>query len=117
MPRGRPKPELTLTDVERQTLTIWASRPESTQQLAQRARIVLACAEGLDSTAVAGRLGVCTAKVGKWRHGFLERRLDGLGDGDQPVLRRYHRVGSEGGTGPRGRWAAIPPAIGPWRRN
>jgi transposase len=88
MPRGRPKPELTLTDVERQTLATWASRPKSTQQLAQRARIVLACAEGLDNTAVAGRLGVSTATVGKWRRRFAERRLDGLADEPRPGVPR-----------------------------
>ena len=44
---GRPKAPLTLTDDERQKLQTWASRPKSTQRLATRARIVLACAEGL----------------------------------------------------------------------
>ena len=42
---ARPKPELVLSDDERQTLTRWASRPKSTQRLALRARIVLACAD------------------------------------------------------------------------
>ena len=51
MPHGRRKAELILTDDERQTLKTWASRPKSTQQLAQRARIVLACADGLDNKA------------------------------------------------------------------
>lgn len=48
MSKGRRKAELILTDDERQTLKTWASRPKSTQQLAQRARIVLACADGMD---------------------------------------------------------------------
>ena len=36
--------ELILSDDERQTLKTWAARPKSTQQLAARSRIVLACA-------------------------------------------------------------------------
>ena len=77
---GRPKPVLTLTDVERQKLETWANRPKSTQRLATRARIVLACSEGLDNKDVAGRLDVNIATVGKWRRRFLDLRLDGLAD-------------------------------------
>jgi transposase len=84
MPRGRRKAELILSDDERQTLKTWASRPKSTQQLAQRARIVLACADGLDNTVVAAKLGVTTQTVGKWRRRFVERRLDGLADQPRP---------------------------------
>jgi transposase len=81
---GRPKPVLTLTDDERQKLQTWAARPKSTQRLATRARIVLACAEGLDNKDVAARLGINTATVGKWRRRFLDLRLDGLADEPRP---------------------------------
>jgi transposase len=84
MPRGRPKAELVLTDDERQTLKTWASRPKSTQQLAQRARIVLACAEGLTNTTVADQLGITVQTVGKWRRRFVAGRLDGLADQPRP---------------------------------
>jgi transposase len=77
---GRPKAPLILSDDERQKLETWASRPKSTQRLATRARIVLACADGLDNKDVAARLGVNTVTVGKWRKRFLETRLDGLAD-------------------------------------
>ena len=80
----RPMAELVLTDDERQTLTTWASRPKSTQRLATRARIVLACAEGLENKAVAARLRVCSATVGTWRRRFVERRLEGLADEPRP---------------------------------
>lgn len=80
----RPMAELILTDDERQTLTTWASRPKSTQRLATRARIVLACAEGLENKQVAARLRVCTATVGTWRRRFVERRLEGLADEPRP---------------------------------
>ncbi len=81
---GRPKPVLTLTDDERQKLETWAHRPKSTQRLATRARIVLACSDGLDNKEVAARLGINTATVGKWRGRFLESRLDGLADEPRP---------------------------------
>src|SRR6187549_500891 len=81
---ARPKPELVLSDEERRTLTAWASRPKSTQRLALRARIVLACARESSNKAVAGRLGVCAATVGTWRKRFLARRLDGLVDDPRP---------------------------------
>jgi transposase len=80
----RPMAELILTDDERQTLKTWASRPKSTQRLATRAKIVLACAEGGDNKAVAAKLGVCSATVGTWRARFVERRLEGLADEPRP---------------------------------
>jgi len=80
----RPMAELVLSDDERQTLKVWASRPKSTQRLATRARIVLACAEGLDNKSVATKLGVCSATVGTWRGRFVERRLEGLADEPRP---------------------------------
>ena len=58
---GRPKPVLTRTDDERQKLRTWADRPKSAQRLATRARIILACAEGLDNTDVADRRGISVA--------------------------------------------------------
>ncbi len=81
---GRPIAELLLTDDEKQTLTTWASRPKSTQRLARRAKIVLACAEGRNNKDVAARLGVCMATVGTWRRRFVERRLDGWTDEPRP---------------------------------
>src|SRR4051795_5389453 len=81
---GRPKPVLTLSDDERQKLQTWAARPKSTQRLATRARIVLACAEGLDNKDVAARLRVNTVTVGKWRKRFLADRLEGLADEPRP---------------------------------
>ncbi len=81
---GRPKLPMTLCDDERQKLDTWASRPTSSQRLALRSRIVLACAEGLDNKAVAARLRVNVVTVGKWRQRFLENRLEGLSDEPRP---------------------------------
>jgi transposase len=81
---ARPKPALTLTDDERRKLTLWANRPKSSQRLALRARIVLACANEPSNKAVAATLEVCNATVGTWRNRFLANRLDGLTDDPRP---------------------------------
>jgi transposase len=81
---ARPKPELVLSDDERQTLTGWANRPKSTQRLALRARIVLACAGEPSNKSVAEQLGVCRATVNTWRARFVARRLEGLTDEPRP---------------------------------
>jgi len=81
---GRPKAELRLTAAERETLVRWSRRAKSSQALAQRCKLVLACAEGTPNSQVAAELGLHPATVGKWRGRFVQRRLDGLMDEDRP---------------------------------
>jgi len=56
---------LELADEERDQLQRWARRHKSSQALALRSRIVLACASGLDNKTVAAQLGCAAATVGK----------------------------------------------------
>ena len=76
----RAAPEIVLSDAERSDLEALARRRRTAQALAMRARIVLACAEGMRSKQVADILGIDQGTVGKWRHRFAVRRLDGLHD-------------------------------------
>ena len=84
MRRGRPVDLITLSRDERDTLERWTRRPKTAQALAQRARIVLACAAGTTNGAVADRLGVTRQTVGRWRRRFAQQRVDGLLDEPRP---------------------------------
>ena len=57
-----------------------ARRAKSAQALALRARIVLACADGLSNKDAAARVGVEPHTVSRWRRRFVERRFEGLAD-------------------------------------
>ena len=81
---GAPKAELVLTDDERRELERYVRRATTSQRLAQRARIVLRCAECSSNKAVAQDLGVNESTVAKWRKRFVDDRLDGLCDADRP---------------------------------
>lgn len=81
MPHGTKSKALTLTAEERVELERLVRRHHSSQALATRARIVLACAEpSATNTAVARELGVCRPSVIEWRGRFAAQRLAGLSD-------------------------------------
>ena len=58
MPRGAKLRELKLTVHENNQLVEWTRRHKTSQALALRSRIILACAQGTSNNAVAGRLRV-----------------------------------------------------------
>ena len=68
-----------------------ARRPKSAQAIAMRARIVLACAEGLTNSATAKKLHITGATVCKWRERFRVSRLEGLLDEPRPGAPRSIR--------------------------
>src|SRR5712692_4373026 len=84
MRTGRPKQPLILTEEEQDRLESLAHRARSQSLLARRARVVLACGEGLDNKAVAKKLRCSMGMVGKWRSRFLRARLEGLYDEPRP---------------------------------
>ncbi len=84
MRTGRPTPPVVLTAEERATLEQWARRPTTAQALAQRARIVLACARDNTNGEIASSASVTRQTVGRWRHRFVRKRLQGLLDEPRP---------------------------------
>jgi transposase len=84
MRTGRPRTTLIVTPEERLRLESLAHRSRSAPQMARRARIVLACAEGQPTTTIARRLHLSATTVCKWRTRFLQDRLDGLVDEPRP---------------------------------
>ena len=116
---ARPKAALVVTKVDRQVLDSMAHRARTAPQLARRARIVLACAAGLDNTTVAKKLRMSKPTVGRWRQRFIDEGGDGLLDEPRPgaprtindtqveavvtrTLETTHRAARP--TGARARW-------------
>src|SRR5881227_345107 len=81
---GRPITPLVLSSVERAYLERQIRRRRVARSLSERCRIILRCAEGIPSKAVAAELGVHEHTVGKWRRRFLRDRVEGLLDEARP---------------------------------
>jgi transposase len=77
---GRPKAELLLSEPDRVELERLVQRARVNRNLAFRAKLVLACADGLSNTEVAHRYRTTNQTVGKWRKRFIDERFEGLYD-------------------------------------
>ena len=69
--RGPKPPAIDLLDVERQELDALTRRHTTPQQLALRARIVLAAADGANNGQIARQLEVSVNMVRRWRERWL----------------------------------------------
>jgi hypothetical protein len=76
--RGRPVEALVLTTSEKAALKRLAAGAEQSPQLALRAQVVLACADGRLNSDVARDVSVSITTVGRWRRRFVQERLLGL---------------------------------------
>ncbi|WP_408990362.1 helix-turn-helix domain-containing protein [Streptomyces shenzhenensis] len=70
--------EITLSEAERAELVRRTGLPH--RRSAEKARIILACADGMSNAAVARAVGVQARTVGKWRRTFAAERMAGLED-------------------------------------
>ncbi|WP_326763668.1 IS630 family transposase [Streptomyces sp. NBC_01591] len=102
--RGPRAVEVVLSAEERAELLRWAGGGVPAR-VAERARIILACADGASSTAVAAGCGVSVETVRKWRSRFVARRLAGLVDEPRPGRRKPDLVLSEAERAELTRWA------------
>ena len=70
--------EIELTAEERSTLVKWSRGKRTQARVVERAKIVLAAADGKQNKQIAKELGVSQPTVGKWRNRFAEQRLAGI---------------------------------------
>ncbi len=74
----RVAPEIVLTSEEHAELTKLVRSKLSSVRLAQRARIVLLAAEGMQNKEIAQQLGVGRVQVSRWRERYAQSRLAGI---------------------------------------
>ena len=74
----RVAPAIELTDEQQRELTRLARSKTASVRLAQRARIVLLAAQGMQNKDIADALGVGRVQVGRWRDRYADAGLQGI---------------------------------------
>lgn len=81
---SRYAPKIDLTPEEREALLHWSRAAKVQRRYADRARIVLEAATGMENKAIAAKLRTSQVTVSKWRSRFVAQRLEGLDDKPRP---------------------------------
>ena len=76
--RARVAPEIVLSDEERAELMRLAHSRLTSVRLAQRARMVLLAADGLQNKVIGAQLGAGRVQVARWRERYARMRLAGI---------------------------------------
>ena len=74
----RVAPEIVLTEEQRTELTRLSRSGRTSVRLAQRARIVLLAAQGLQNKDIAEELGIGRVQVARWRERYLQAGVQGI---------------------------------------
>ena len=83
---------IVLSETEQETLRSLVRSGTSEQRSVERARIILAAADGVGTNEIARDLGTRPARVSKWRTRFARDRIAGLVDAPRPgAPARYDR--------------------------
>ena len=77
---GRTIVRIKLSREEEETLRMWVGAHKTEQRMAQRAKVILFSAEGLNLDEISTRSGLSPQNCSKWRVRFMKDRLDGLKD-------------------------------------
>lgn len=84
---------LTLTPEDRSSLESWVRAGKTERRLAERARVILAAAEGQSTIQIARSQRMRPATVSKWRVRFSQAGLNGVQDAPRPgAVRRYNET-------------------------
>ena len=110
---GRPVAAVVSSAEERSFLERRVRRRRVARGMSDRRRIVLRCADGLTSKAVAAELGAHDRAVGKWRRRFPKDRVEGLSDAPRSGRpRSMENARADARDAPRRR-ASVDPLDGP----
>lgn len=91
----KPATPIVLSEAEQETLGAWLRAGTSEQRMVERARIILAAADGVGTNEIARALRTRPARVSKWRTRFARERVPGLIDAPRPGARAHYDATTE----------------------